>query len=141
MPVNFHYCVYVIIFLVATLCGCSHPEPPIASGRVIARGVVTLDGQPLGWGNILFLNSDPARTPFEGQFPAAISRGEFEIEITPGTYRVEIRQFQSDDLQKSEGTPSDSVQTLPQKYNDESEFTAAVSDLGPNVFSFQLRTR
>lgn len=106
---------------------------------VIASGTVSLDGAPLGWGSILFRNQDPAVDPGDANFPAAISRGKFKIEIAPGAYRVEISQERREpSQQESEGTPGPSTQVLPKKFNVESKLTATVAADGPNQFAFSL---
>ncbi|HWL07644.1 MAG TPA: hypothetical protein VNQ76_04515 [Planctomicrobium sp.] len=118
----------ILIVLMVCLHGCTQPGPPVAPGRIIASGTVTLDGQPLGWGEIIFFHRDPDIDPLDSEFATAISRGTFEVEIVPGTYRVEIRQWESESSEASDGTPGSAIQRLPKRYNDDSELNATVDD-------------
>lgn len=121
-----------VVFVI--ISGCQKPEPPIGKGMVIAKGTVTFKGTPLDPGQISFIPIETKATYVpNGEYVAALSRGRFEIEISPGTYRVEIVQFGNED--QNGKVP----QLLPKQYNSASELTAEVSETGKNELSFSLK--
>lgn len=114
---------------------------PVGQGMTIASGTVNWEGVPLEWGRVSFVPLNGTENNPDDIFIAAITQGKFEVEIEPGTYRVEIRQFKDGASSGDENTPTSSVQVLPKKYNDKSEMTADVTSDGPNMFTFDLTDR
>ncbi|WP_145346329.1 hypothetical protein [Rosistilla ulvae] len=113
----------------ALLFGCEHSELPVQSGMTIVFGTVTIDQQPLDYGQISFIPSDPGdhHVP-DGEFIAAIEAGRFEIEILPGTHRVEIVKNEGLDPD----VPGQIRQVLPERYNVDSELVATV-EMNPST--------
>ena len=110
-------------FLLATaLAGCSSKP---AGGTV--KGMVTLDGQPLPAGQILFIAVDQSTPSAEG----TITSGQFETLVPPGEKRVEIRSPKVTGKRKAYNTPDSPtvdtvVELLPAKYNVNSELKLTV---------------
>ena len=109
-------------FVIALLAGCSSKP---AGGTV--KGTVTLDGQPLASGQILFVAVDQSSPSAE----AAITAGAFEALVPPGEKRVEIRAPKVTGKKKMYDTPDSPtvdtvVELLPAKYNVNSELKMTV---------------
>lgn len=110
------------LLLAVMIAGCSSKP---AGGTV--KGSVTLDGQPLATGRILFVAVDQSSPSAE----AAITAGEFEALVPPGDKRVEIRAPKVTGKKKMYDTPDSPtvdtvVELLPAKYNVNSELTMTV---------------
>jgi hypothetical protein len=125
--------------------------------RRAVSGTVTLDGQPLDKGLITF-------TPAGGggdstSAAAAVADGSFavakDVGLVPGKYRVavsvmkEVRTKASKKKQVDNATGEEidafdttaTKESLPARYNAQSELTADVTDAGPNEFSFPLSSK
>ncbi|WP_437194417.1 hypothetical protein [Planctomicrobium sp. SH527] len=130
---------WMLLSVCLCLTGCQEPTLPVASGMIIAKGKVMLDGKALDPGQISFVVHEakplPNTAPID--YLAAVNQGEYQVEIPPGKYRVEIRQFGGASKGDSE-TPGAPAQLLPKKYNEKSEFTAEVAQTGENQFNFEL---
>jgi hypothetical protein len=110
------------LLLAATFAGCSSKP---AGGTV--KGTVTLDGQPLAAGQILFVAVDQGSPTAE----TTITGGQFEILVPPGEKRVEIRSPKITGKRKAYNTPDSPtvdtvVELLPAKYNVNSELKMTV---------------
>lgn len=97
-------------------------------------GTVTLDGQHLNSGEIVFVPASGTKGPTAA---GAIVDGKFDISAAkgplPGTYRVEItadrktgRKIQADEA--SSELVDQYEQYLPGRYNESSELTAEITD-------------
>ena len=125
--------------LLPLLCGCGEK----ATGQAVS-GSVTLDGQPLEEGQILFtpLQEGPsANAEIKGgryQLPKARGPG-------PGKYRVEIRAYK--DTGKTEraevagSTEVVVIPIIPARYNQNSELEAEIVEGVENTFDFALQSR
>jgi hypothetical protein len=112
--------------------------------REPVSGKVTLDGQPLDSGEIAFVPS--------GDGPAAgglIHKGKYAIGRSdgpvPGPHRVVITSAKPTGKKiKDEADPKvlydERAETLPARYNAQSELTAEVKPGGGNTFDFELTT-
>lgn len=122
-----------LLFLGANLIGCGGDSgpPPLAMFKV--SGTVTLGGQPLEKGNVVFDPADSKGTPVQG----AIENGKFEFEAPVGKKTVRISSVRETGEKDEYGSPiSESI--VPDKYNGTSELTADVTEAGPNSFEFKL---
>lgn len=111
-----------MLLLTAAFAGCSSEK-----GGGIVKGTVTLDGQPLAAGQILFVAVDQASPSAEG----TITSGQFEALVPPGEKRVEIRAPKVTGKKKMYDTPDSPmvdtvVELLPAKYNVNSELKMTV---------------
>jgi hypothetical protein len=114
----------VALAMVATLAltsGCEEPTTGTVAGQV------TIDGAAVESGSIAFF-------PVDGQGStagAAIAEGRYEATVSFGTMRVEIRVPEilgQKKLYDTEDSPVRSLmaETLPVRYNDESELQVEV---------------
>lgn len=120
--------------LLVVAVGCSRQDGPRRL-RVPVRGVVTLDGKPLDFGDIIFSNRDA------GEVDACrITNGRFKGMVCPGTRRVEIISVppRSKDAQP---TMDVAESRLPARYSVNSKLTADVQEKGTNEFTFELTSK
>ncbi len=117
--------------LLLPLAGCEGAR----SDKVVATGVVTVDGAPLAQGTIGFM-------PLDGAGPSAealITQGSYRIEMTPGEKRVMIQGLKPGPVDSNGVTTN--IPFLPAYHNSESELTVEVSPEGKNYFPFELGGR
>jgi len=130
------------------LAGCSASTDPVDTlPRKGVTGTVTLDGQPLAQGKIVF---DPAAG---GQGPggaatADIADGKYTIEKAlgpvPGKYKVSISSRPSIKFgpgQEPGTRPKLDPEKVPAKYNTESTLTHEITDQSTNTADFDLKSR
>jgi len=116
--------IFGLIFIVG--CGGGGPE------RCKVTGTVTLDGQPLETGEVLFL-------PADGQGPSdacQIVAGSFEGEVAPGSKKVEITATKEVPPAEAGGMP-DYINLVPAQYNTQTTLTADIKD-GGEALTFEL---
>lgn len=124
-----------VLLAVACCVGCAKPT----QGTVI--GTVLVDGVPAKSGGVSFFPLDRKATPTGGD----IVDGKFTAQAALGTCRVEIRVSKAVGTKPLYDTPDSPIQTileesLPPKYNDESELTIDVHT-GENSAEFNLSTK
>jgi hypothetical protein len=128
------------VVLLSILPGCSH------GGRMSLEGTVTLDGQPLEKGSILFRPLSDTKGPTAG---ADVVGGKFAILSSggpfAGTFRVDITAAGPTGRKvpnlRGDGMMDEYTQYLPARYNSQSELTATVTEKGPNRFEFALMSK
>lgn len=128
--------VFGAMLLAAALFGCSSEK---TGGTV--KGTVTLDGQPLAAGQILFVSVDQSTPSAEG----TITAGQFEALVPLGEKRVEIRAPKVTGKKKMYDTPDSPTvdivaELLPAKYNVSSELTMTV-DGAAQEQNFDLKSK
>jgi hypothetical protein len=132
--------------------GCSG-NPTDELPREAVGGKVTMDGQPLPAGTIVFKpegNQAEAVASATGQ----IENGEFSIPRergpVPGNYKVSISHTDQPegrvkvDLKKKparKGTPSGIKELIPAKYNDKTELKATIPKGGKRDLEFALQSK
>ena len=130
--------------LAVAMVGCEGgdglPRQPVS-------GTVTLDGQPLDYGSIQFVNAGAELTMSCG---GLITDGRFAIPRDqgpiPGPYRVAI--YAPDRGQQVPGSGSDQPTApgsipkdrVPPRYNQSTTLTAQVEKGDRNVFAFDLKS-
>lgn len=116
---------------------------------VSVKGSVSLDGKPVSSGQIIF--NDVSGT--EKAYAGVIKDGAFSFPSTAGQKKVSISSPQ--EVAGSStivgGTPGDPVsaenpapqilESIPPKYNDQTELTADVTTNGDNTFPFELTSK
>ena len=127
------------VILAATL-GCG---PTDGLNRQAISGTVTLDGQPISKGAILF---EPATQESGTAVGATIREGFFAISRhegpVPGSYRVRV--YSSSGIQappakgQTDRTPRPMVERVPPRYNTETELRATVVNRTGTPFRFHL---
>ena len=120
------------LLVMAGLIGCSQPEVELAS----VQGKITMGGQPLPNATVRFIPINGGRTAFG----KTNDQGEYEMLYSAsasgaivGPMRVEITTIDADD-------PKAHPETVPAKYNTDSELTAEV-EAKKNVIDFQLDSK
>ena len=121
-----------LLLSVALLAGCTEAET--RTGTV--GGKVTLDGEPLESGTLLFMDD-------QGRADSAElgTGGTFELHLEPGTYKVSVAPAPSmDPVEVSEETREEKS-PIPKKYHDfgTSQLTAEVKD-GDSSLAFELKS-
>lgn len=104
--------------------------------RYTVKGSVTLDGQPIENGQIIFLPADGGGRP-DG---TEIQNGEYEVVVTEGAKRVEITATQEIPAAEPGGIP-DYKPLVPKKYNENSELTASINSNDENTADFALSSK
>lgn len=122
--------------LLAAFAGCSRSD-----GRLQVSGTVSLDGNPLPNGSVMFFPTEPGMTP-NG---ATISNGRFALGgaagIQPGAYRVEIRSYtQSTELASNGEFMEMPTETniIPPEYNEKTTLTVVIQPNDVNDLKFEL---
>jgi hypothetical protein len=125
------WCVGLLAGLAAA--GCSRDEPLYP-----ASGVVTLDGQPIDTGDILFVSLNGPRGPDS----AKITGGKYELMTTAGKKRVEISasKIRPGGARGAEGEPVPE-EYIPARYNTESQLSAEVTAGGSRTLDFELKSK
>jgi hypothetical protein len=122
-------------------CGCT-------DGKVIARGAVTVDGQPIDEGSI-------SLEPADGQGPTTggmIKAGKYELTgnaaASPGEKIVRIVGLRQTGKMIPAGPPAprgslipEMIQCVPSHYNDQSRLHITVTPGKPNTHDFQLDSK
>jgi hypothetical protein len=129
----------MILFLAATV-GCDSGD---GLNRQAVSGMVTLDGQPLLGGSILF---EPTTNDSGTAVGATIRDGAFAISRSqgpvPGRYRVRIYASSATQappaVGQTERTPRPMVERLPARYNTQSELSADIIAGRANHHRFDL---
>jgi hypothetical protein len=124
------------MILLASAFGCSSSSD---SGKV--QGSVTLDGQPVEVGVIRFASVDGSGQPVE----ATVAAGRFELAVSPGEKRVEIRAPKVTGKRKMYDTPDSPTvdivaELLPERYNVDSELKMTV-DGSEQTQDFELKSK
>ncbi|WP_417394578.1 hypothetical protein [Gimesia chilikensis] len=106
-------------------------------------GKVTVDGEPLAEGDIIFRDAEGKATSGAGK----IEEGAFSFETVAGKKAVVItatREIPGKTV--AGGAPGEPAvpaveQYLPAEYNEKTTLEAEVSESGPNEFTFELKTK
>ena len=109
-----------------------------------ATGTVTLDGNPLTSGVLIFYPAGEGSSAFaklnsEGKF--RVSSGASATGIAPGKYVVTVEPLnQSNNDEKGNAVP---VSRIPSKYTEikTSDLTITVTEKGPNDFKLELKSK
>jgi len=103
---------------------------------VDVSGTVTLDGNPIPEGEIIFLAPDGSATPSAGP----IRDGKFKCRATRGMKKVQINATRDTGRKEMDGWPiRESI--IPERYNTRTELTADVGASKTNDFTFELSSK
>jgi len=127
--------------LCGTGAGCGESDG--LGAHVPVSGKITLDGQPLKTGHIVFSPLEVGRgaqaSIVDGAYTVPKSRGP-----SPGPYRVEIHSIQPTGkkvFDRGEGEMIEETKNLvPAMYNANTTLQAEVKAGGENTFPFDLKT-
>jgi hypothetical protein len=122
-----------VLSVLLAVTGCGRRGPIM----VPVSGTVTLDGQPMTDGMIYF------KTIAEGSVDQMdIKDGRFAGKVEIGDRRVEICRYGlGPPFRMGNAEIPNKIDTLPARYNQESELKAMVSRRGPNQFSFDVKSK
>jgi hypothetical protein len=129
-------CLLLLVLFIAALPGCGSDKPSFPSARL--EGSVTLDGQPIGEGNLQFVPQDVGKAPVTA---APIVDGRYVAEAVPhGKLRVLLTATKKTGKMIMEySTPRpEIVNVIPSKYR--SGIPIDVSQDNPNM-NFALQSR
>jgi len=115
------------------IIGCS--SQAAGPEMVAVSGKVTIDGNPLSDGNIIFDPQDGKGIPVQ----AGISSGAFTCQVPPGMKVVRIQSTQTSSEKGPYGEDV-SISIIPAQYNTNSDLTAEVKANG-DAFEFDLTTK
>jgi hypothetical protein len=125
-----------------TLVGCGGSD----MAKVVVRGKVAYQGNPVANGQILFYPTDETPGPVSG---ATIKDGEFTADskggVPVGKHRVEIRAFDLEQPAEKEAQPEGERQYqprrqyLPAKYNSKSTLLVTVPAENKFEHDFELK--
>lgn len=127
----------ILLGLLVTGCGGS------GEGMSV-KGKVSLDGQAVDAGSIVFLPSGGAGS----KASAAIEQGQYTVPpeegLKPGTYRVELSWFKPTGRKIESSDPGimmdETREAFPAKFNTHSTLTAEITS-GENVKDFELSSK
>ncbi len=141
------YCSLLLCLIaLMAIAGCSGGDK---YDRLPFSGTVTLDGQPLESGYIIFVPKSGQPTQSTGM----INGGKFEVPKQAGTVagKYSVAIFSGADSSANSaaaGTPEAELaakkskgERVPRKYNVESELTVEIEPGKANVFPFDLTTK
>ena len=123
---------FLVVLALLVLAGCGDSGP----AEYDVTGSVTLDGQPIEKGEILFLPANLQGTSQAGQ----IVNGKYECRVSEGSKRVEITATRESPTPAADGLPN-YVSYIPAAYNSQSTLTAEVKPDGDNTFTFTLQSQ
>jgi len=135
MNIFYHICLALLLPAILVFSGCGDNRAPAK-----VTGTITLDGSPVVNAEVMFIPVSGERNSFgytDGQ-------GRYELRFTGqltgaviGEHRVEIRTGSSEAVYSSEDGEPAAAETIPAKYNAESELTATLRS-GNNTVNFEL---
>jgi hypothetical protein len=118
-------------------CGSGGPEIAYVSGRV------TMDGKPLPRATVVFVpeNGRPSggETDDDGNYVLNFAQGRQGA--IPGTATVRIMTMRDADQDENGQTIPGSKETVPARYNSDSELTFEVEPKKTNVANFALESK
>jgi hypothetical protein len=130
---------WIVFFLITAASGCGDPL-----GRQPLIGAVTLKGEPLDQGSILFLPTSPEQS----SSGATIQQGTFQVPrekgLAPGVYKVVISSQEATGEsilgKPSAGIPSRPVmrERIPASHGPQGNATVEVRSGAENRFLFEF---
>jgi hypothetical protein len=134
--------------LCLALAGCSASTDPVDTlPRKGVTGTVTLDGQPLAQGKIVF-DPAPGNQGPGGPATADIADGKSTIDKAlgpvPGKYKVSISSRPSIKFgpgQEPGPRPKMDPEKVPAQYNSETTLTQEITDQSVNTANFELKSK
>ena len=115
-------------------CSAEKPDHPLA----YASGNVTLDGEPLPEGRLIFttvkLGLNDVVPIRDGQFSGRVALGDRQVMISV----IKLMDPPPSTMPGVEDSGQVPTETLPPRYNTETTLSATITADGPNEFVFNL---
>lgn len=125
--------ILLALCFIASFAGCA---PKVTTLPI--SGKVTLDGQPLETGDLIFIHSDPQF----GQEPGKITAGSYTANVHPGTNKVEIRATRAVPGKFGPmGTEPLLEDIIPAKYNSATTLSVDVTKDKKDGYDFALESK
>ena len=123
-----------ILLGMIVLAGCS-----TGPRKYKVKGTVTLDGQPLPEGDLIFMPDDKNQHPEPGK----ITNGRFELMALEGKKHVQISASKIIPGSKVRGAGGEPVaeEYIPKRYNSPTELTYEVKPQAENIAEFKLDSK
>jgi len=120
--------------LVLVLAGCGNATPTVT-------GLVTIDGQAVAKGTIVFIRTDGEMAREGG----GIVEGRYQSRMPAGTYKVEVNAptvvgKRSDESYGQTVEVNVTEELIPERYNKKTELRAEIKS-GGNELNWELRSR
>jgi hypothetical protein len=138
MKMHVKNCVVLGACLLALACVGCDSGPEIAS----VEGTVTMDGAPLANASVVFVpeNGRPAGATTDAQGKYVLTFTEGRKGATPGKHKVRISTL-ADPSETPDGEPIPAQpETVPMRYNAQTELTFTVEPATKNVANFDLES-
>lgn len=139
---NHRYLLLFVASLVGSFAGCS-TSPQIdyaAAGLVDVSGTVTMDEKPLADALVVFETEEGrmsyGRTDADGHYVLRFNRQASGVLPGKKTVRISTGMTTADEAEAGTETPK--VETIPSRYNTNSELTADVKPGESQTFNFDL---
>ncbi|MEW4563163.1 hypothetical protein AB1K70_11590 [Bremerella sp. JC770] len=126
-------CLLVSALCLAALAGCSKTRPTIE--RYHVTGTVSLNGDPVDHGEILFTSPEDVASGNEGS--GMIVDGKYDLMSTPGAKQVRI--YASETIGKDQQGMNKIVDLIPPKYNRKTTLTVEIPP-EEHVANFELQS-
>ena len=138
MKTYYYLCFVVLLPALLFVSGCGDDKAPAK-----VTGTITMDGKPIVGAEVTFTPNDGTRMS-QGNTDA---QGKYELRFSAqaagaavGTHRVSIRLASADEYippSRDSNDPPQPKETIPKKYNNETELTATLKS-GKQVVNFDL---
>lgn len=125
----------LLTLLVLQNVGCKQSdELTVLSGRVLVKGTVLLDGQPLDTGMVTLVPADSSATTDQDKWIMGnIKDGKFQVQAGPNSYVVRIQKYE---YQKR----GDAKPLLNEKYDKKTTLKATVPEQKSTELLFELKS-
>lgn len=131
---------WIASLLLLMIFGCGPSGPPIAS----VTGRVTMDGKPLANAAVVFIpeNGRPAgaTTDADGNYELNFSQGRRGAIPGKNSIRISTLRDPTPGDENGKGGIPGSKETIPTRYNEESELSFEVEPKKHNVANFDLKS-
>jgi hypothetical protein len=134
----YYLCFALLFSALLFVSGCGNDNAPAK-----VTGTITMDGKPIVGAEVTFTPDDGTRmsqgnTDDQGRYELRFSAQAVGAAV--GTHRVSIRAASADDFvppSRDSNDPPQPRETIPKKYNSETELTATLKS-GKQVVNFDL---
>lgn len=125
----------VVLGLMLSGCGSSDPKGPKTA---TVKGTVTLDGQPMESGDVIFTAAGNA-----GAATLEVKGGAFTGPVPVGDNTVAVFSYKQGEAVDMGGQKfgGEKVNFIPPQYNHQTKLSAKVAESGANEFKFEVTSK